>query len=120
MIYFLIFLLLLISLIDIKTKTIPDWIIAIGMITGIVLNGWSALLGIIIGIFFVHLLNTFNITHLGGGDYKLIGMIGAFLGWKVVFVLVLYLLFSFFLKHRYKRIIASPFISLAALMVMFL
>ncbi len=89
---FLIFFLLLIalSLIDLETKRIPDVITLPGIAVGFVLSFWTILLlksviGIAVGIGVLYLLAVLGKLILkqdamGGGDIKLLGMIGAFLG----------------------------------------
>ena len=75
-----------ISLLDIKTKIIPDIIIVTGIIEGIVYhkNIMDSLLGIAIGIGIVYFLNSTKLFRFGGADGKLMGMIGAFIGGQMV------------------------------------
>ncbi len=68
----------------------------------------------------------FKKESMGGGDVKLMGMIGAFLGWQYVLIVfflapVLALPIGLYMKIKYKAdyIPYGPFISLAAVVVLF-
>lgn len=145
MLYFLSSL-IVISFIDLRICEIPDSIslsgIALGMclaaiyppLTGRAGNFSSFLnsfLGVIAGGGSIYLLGflgefIFKREAMGGGDVKLMAMIGAFLGWKLV-------LFTFFLAPFFGSIIGiilklregkdvipyGPYLSLAALVAIF-
>ena len=89
-------LLLIIAMIDLDTGLIPDILSLPGIVLGLALSfltprlsWWDSLLGIILGggIFYL-IARVYTLIRrkegLGGGDIKLLGMIGAFLGWKGV------------------------------------
>ncbi len=123
--YLLLFGLSIICFIDIKTKHISNLITILGMSIGLIYNYFSldSILGIIVGVLSVHCLNTLKINNLGGGDCKLLGMLGAFLGWQAI--LIIYGL-SILLVIPYKiyRLVKgkqgayaySPFITISSLL----
>lgn len=96
--------LLVLTLIDLETRLLPDRITKPGIVAGLLLNGsavfWSgmaltsplnALLGVIVGYGGLWLLSIgYHLATgrhgMGGGDLKLLGMIGAWLGWQAVFL----------------------------------
>ncbi|MHB8236910.1 MAG: prepilin peptidase [Acidithiobacillus ferrivorans] len=96
--------LLALAMIDLETQLLPDRITKPGLLIGLLLNGsallWpgiglvtplDALLGVCIGYGSLWLLATvyYRATGrhgMGGGDLKLLGMIGAWLGWQAVFL----------------------------------
>lgn len=96
--------LLALTIIDLETQLLPDSITKTFIMLGLLLNaaslfGWhvalttalSSLIGFSIGYGVLWLLSLtyFKLTGqhgMGGGDLKLLGMIGAFLGWKAVLV----------------------------------
>ena len=96
--------LLALTLIDLETSLLPNRITKPGIVAGLLLNGlaafwpglalttpFNALLGVVVGYGGLWLLSTgyYLVTGrhgIGGGDLKLLGMIGAWLGWQAVFV----------------------------------
>jgi leader peptidase (prepilin peptidase)/N-methyltransferase len=81
--------LLIISLIDLDHKIIPNIISLPGIAIGLCLSLWAlpitppaSVLGILIGGSFFYLIALVSKGGMGGGDIKLIAMIGAFLGWQ--------------------------------------
>ena len=94
-------LLIVITFIDLDTYLIPDVLSLSGMLAGFVLSFFSprvawldSLLGIVLGggFFFLIAIGYQYLRHkdgLGGGDIKLLAMIGAFLGWPGVVFTVL-------------------------------
>jgi len=81
--------LLTVALIDYDHKIIPNTITLPGMAIGLGLSVWvlpltplASLLGILLGGAFFYLIALVSRGGMGGGDIKLIAMIGAFLGWQ--------------------------------------
>lgn len=81
--------LLTVALIDYDHKIIPNAVTLPGIIIGLGLSLWAlpitplaSLLGILLGGVFFYLIALVSKGGMGGGDIKLIAMIGAFLGWQ--------------------------------------
>lgn len=95
-------LLLVISIIDLHHRIIPDELSLVGMVVGFLFSfllkdilWWESLLGILLGggSFLLVAVIYEKMTKregLGGGDIKLLGMIGAWLGYKSVLVVILF------------------------------
>ena len=132
--------LIIISFIDIDKQIIPDILVVIGIGTGlfVCLLGFTvsladALLGLLLGAGILLTIGLISLLILkkegmGGGDIKLMGMIGLFLGWKktlLAIVISIYLggIVSLFLivfkkKELGQAIPFGPFISLASLIAL--
>ncbi len=96
--------LLALTLIDLETQLLPDRITKPGMLLGLLINAsaflgsglalttpLNALFGIVLGYGSLWLLATVYLKMtgrhgMGGGDLKLLGLIGAWLGWQAVFL----------------------------------
>ena len=85
--------LIVISFIDLDHMIIPDRITIPGMVLGLVVGTvllpqwWDSLLGLLVGggiLYFMAWISPylFGKEGMGGGDIKLLAMVGAFLGWK--------------------------------------
>lgn len=130
----LISLLLVISFIDYKYKIIPDRLIIFGFIISIIFafiskgNISNRLIGMLIG-FGIFMLIAIVTNAMGGGDIKLMALLGFIFGIKGILFITI---FSFILgavlsvgllvskiKSRKDEIPFGPFISLAALLYIF-
>jgi leader peptidase (prepilin peptidase) / N-methyltransferase len=133
--------LLVISFIDLSHQIIPDWITYPGIGIGLVLSWlvgtpgwWSSLIGILTGGGVLWLLAAgyqllAKKEGMGGGDIKLLAMIGAFLGWPGVLVTLLLgslfgtlvglVLILFWKKDRTFAVPFGPFLSLGGVIHLF-
>lgn len=133
--------LLVIIVIDIYHQIIPDKISLPGILAGVLFSlvsdtvTWqSSLIGLLVGGGVLYAVATLyfmlrKIDGMGGGDIKLLAMIGAWLGWQslpfVIFVSslsgsVVGLIAMFYQKKGgHTRIPFGPFLSIAALLFMF-
>lgn len=134
------------AFIDLDFQIIPDSITVSGILAGLAasyffpsafgeINGQKALLNSFLGvmtgggsIYLVGVLGTmaFKKDAMGGGDVKLMAMIGSFLGWKMA--LLAFFIAPFFgafagiilkIKYKIETIPYGPYISLAAIIVIF-
>ena len=91
--------LLAIALIDLDHRIIPDELSMGGLLIGLVARGFTVdgilagLVGALVGAGSLYLValgyrKATGVEGLGGGDVKLAGMIGAFLGWPGVFLTI--------------------------------
>lgn len=81
--------LIVVTFIDLEHQIIPDRITLPGILIGFILGaavlpvGWlNSLIGLFLGGGLFYLVAVASRGGMGGGDIKLIAMIGAFLGWK--------------------------------------
>jgi leader peptidase (prepilin peptidase)/N-methyltransferase len=128
--------LVVITFIDLHHKIIPDLIslpgIAVGLVACIFFlppSFWDALAGAAIGWTLFYLIAVVSRGGMGGGDIKLIAMIGAFLGWKKMLLTIMVGSFSgsivgilmmiFFGKSRKYAVPFGPFLALGALISLF-
>ena len=70
---------------DLKLRRIPNWLIATGLVSGVILNGYhgshyllQSLLGFVVGV--AVLILPFALGWIGAGDVKFFGVVGALLG----------------------------------------
>ncbi len=128
--------LVVITFIDLYHKIIPDLISLPGIVVGLLAcifflppSFWDALAGAAIGWALFYLIAVVSRGGMGGGDIKLIAMIGAFLGWKKMLLTIMVGSFSgsvvgvlmmiFFRKSRKYAVPFGPFLSLGALISLF-
>jgi leader peptidase (prepilin peptidase)/N-methyltransferase len=126
-------LLLVISLIDLKHKIIPDGLIITGLVLGIIfiISGgmfFNRLTGAAIGLLLF--LGIALVTNaMGGGDIKLMAVLGLIFGVKGILFITLFsfvtgamislILLTLKIKSRKDQIPFGPFISLSALIYIF-
>jgi len=133
--------LIVITVIDLYHQIIPDGIslpgIGVGLLTSLVLpqiTFFNSLTGVLLGggsLFLVATLYEwiFKREGMGGGDVKLLAMIGAFLGWKAVILTILLssligsitgILIMILRGKDFKYAIPfGPFLSLGAVIALF-
>ncbi|HNQ35441.1 MAG TPA: prepilin peptidase [bacterium] len=141
--------LILVSFIDWDHYLIPDCIVLPGIPIGLLLNfffpvlaglnAWlpalrDAFIGVLVGGGFLLLLGwlgtlAFKKDAMGGGDVKLLAMIGAFLGWKSVLMTLFFgslfgsvvslALIAAGVKKRDEYIPFGPYLSLGAVLALF-
>jgi leader peptidase (prepilin peptidase)/N-methyltransferase len=133
--------LIIIIFIDLGHRIIPDVVslpgIAVGFLSSFLMPDLSwldSLLGILLGggILFLVAWGYYIITHregMGGGDIKLLAMIGAFLGWQAIPLIIPLsalagsvtglIIMSTQKGDRYTAIPYGPFLAGAALIILF-
>jgi leader peptidase (prepilin peptidase)/N-methyltransferase len=145
--FILIFLssMIVITFIDIDYQIIPDSITLPGILIGIIAGTFfmpdpfspnlsilgfrDSFLGFLIGGISFYLIAVVSRGGMGGGDIKMMAMIGAFLGWKSVFLTtfigsVVGSFFGIFLmilkgKGRKTKIPFGPFLALGSIITLF-
>jgi len=130
-----------VTVIDLHHQIIPDVIslpgIGVGLLASLLIpeiTFWNSLIGILLGggsLFLVATLYQwlFKREGMGGGDVKLLAMIGAFLGWKAVILTILLssligsitgILIMVLKGKNFKYAIPfGPFLSLGAVIALF-
>jgi len=127
--------LLIVSFIDLQHKIIPDVITLPGIIAGVVAS-WlltpvgvvSSIIGVVLGGGLFFLIAVISRGGMGGGDIKLIAMIGAFLGWQAVLMTIFLGAFTGAMaglglmllgkKGRKDMVPFGPFLALGTLLAM--
>ncbi len=86
----LLFLLVVASIIDLRTRLIPNFITIPGALLGLLLTTLTgrlsfiqALMGIFVPGFIMLLIALISKGGIGGGDVKLLATIGSFIGWRM-------------------------------------
>ncbi len=132
--FLLVSLLLVVTVIDLREQVIPDQLIVFGLVTGILFlfipgltpGPVQALTGILTGGGLFLLIAVLSGGAMGGGDIKLMAVLGLWLGWRQI---LLVSFFAFILgaavslglivlgrKNKKDYISFGPFIALAALL----
>ena len=128
--------LLVITLIDLDHQIIPDRISMPGMVIGVAASSvilptgfLNALIGLLLGGGLFYGVAVASRGGMGGGDIKLIAMIGAFLGWKQALLTIFIgalagsviglFLMAFKGKSRKHPVPFGPFLSLGAVVSLF-
>ncbi|GAB6117617.1 A24 family peptidase [Thermoanaerobacter brockii subsp. lactiethylicus] len=127
---FLASILIAVSFIDIEHRIVPNKIILVGFIGGIIFRvlmynyGFiDYIMGLVLGGGILLLISLISGGEMGGGDIKLMALIGFFIGWKLT-ILVLFLsviigalggviLVALKIKGRKDYIPFAPYISIA-------
>ena len=130
-------LLIVITLIDLYTQEIPEELNIFGLVIGIVFlllnfsigNLISSGLGLLLGGGLFLLIASVSGGAMGGGDIKLIGVLGFWFGWKLILVLSILsfiigaiaslLLIALKMKSLKDYIPYGPFIAVAAMIIIF-
>lgn len=128
--------LVVLSVIDLYYKILPDVITIPGIILGITLSAFilstglkNSIVGALIGGGLFYIVAVVSRGGMGGGDIKLIAMIGAFLGWRDVIITIMLASFTgavvgvmmmiFLGKGRKYAIPFGPFLALGGMISMF-
>lgn len=128
--------LLIVSVIDIYFKIIPDIITLPGIITGLIASAFilpagikGSVIGALLGSSIFFIIAVVSRGGMGGGDIKLIAMIGAFLGWMGVIITIILssfigsvagiTLMIFLGKGRKYPVPFGPFLSLGGILSLF-
>jgi leader peptidase (prepilin peptidase)/N-methyltransferase len=121
-----------VTFIDLDYQIVPDVITLPGMVIGVVLSSTilptgllNSLVGLFLGGGLFYLVALFSRGGMGGGDIKLIAMIGSFAGWKAVLLTIFVSAFCgsilgiclmiFMGKSRKYPVPFGPFLALGAM-----
>jgi len=129
--------LLVVSVIDLRHKIIPDVITIPGIMAGLIASAWilptgirGSISGTLLGGLLFYIIGVASRGGMGGGDIKLIAMIGAFLGWIDVIITIILssfmgslvgiMLMILFSKDRKYPVPFGPFLSAGGMISLFL
>ena len=121
-----------ITFIDLAHQIVPDLITLPGMVIGVVFSSTilptgflNSLSGLFLGGALFYLVASLSRGGMGGGDIKLIAMVGAFTGWKAVLLTIFIsalagsvlgiILMMFLGKSRKYPVPFGPFLALGAM-----
>ncbi len=124
--------LLVVTFIDLAHQIVPDVITLPGMVIGVIVSstllpvgGLNSVAGLFLGGVLFYLVAVLSRGGMGGGDIKLIAMIGAFIGWKAVLLAIFVsalagsvtgvFLMIFLGKGRKDPVPFGPFLALGAM-----
>lgn len=136
---------IVITFIDAEHQIIPDAITLPGMVIGLLAGTFlmpdpistdisivgfkNSILGLLIGGGIFYLIAVVSRGGMGGGDIKMMAMVGAFLGWKSVFLITFIgsmigsifgiILMIFKGKGRKTKIAFGPFLAIGAIITLF-
>lgn len=116
MLYFILFPALIgVTMEDLKSKKIYDGVTLINMLLALNFHLFFGdiklcVIGLTAGILSVAFINLTRLQNLGGGDAKLMGMIGSFVGWKAaVLTIVIAFIIDKLWKRHFKRESCYPY-----------
>ena len=125
------------SFIDIDLKIIPDKVLLFLLIYGVIMISLrskeafiSGVIGFIVGGILLLILSMIYENGLGGGDVKLVSVMGIYLGWKHILMtlwiasilaIIVFIILNRIKRKSFKEIIPfGPFLSIGAFMDMLL
>ncbi|OGO77575.1 MAG: peptidase A24 [Clostridiales bacterium GWB2_37_7] len=129
-------LLIIITLVDLERQEIPDELILFGLVAGLIFNIYNiktdmvpGIIGFILGGGSFLIIAMLTNGAMGGGDIKLMAVLGLFFGWKLIILIALLafiigavlslILIAAKIKTRKDYIPFGPFIAIASLIVIF-
>jgi leader peptidase (prepilin peptidase) / N-methyltransferase len=128
--------LIVITVVDLERQEIPDEMIIFGLIAGLLFNIYNikadmvtGIIGFILGGGVFLIIAMASNGAMGGGDIKLMAVLGLFFGWKLIILITIIafvlgaiislILIAAKVKNRKDYIPFGPFIAVAALTVIF-
>lgn len=118
--------LVVISMVDIATKTIKDGITLTGLLVALNVQLFygdikTAVIGMTVGVLFMWILNLIKAQTVGGGDVKLMALLGACVGWGACVGIALVALGGFKVYKTINQpegsVAYAPFITFGFIMV---
>lgn len=129
-------LLIVVTVIDLERQEIPDELIIFGLIAGLLFNIYNiktdmipGIMGFVLGGGVFLIIAMLTNGAMGGGDIKLMAVLGLFFGWKIIILIsiiafiigavISLILIAVKVKSRKDYIPFGPFIAIAALTAIF-